>query len=137
MAVKYSLDSSAKFINNYYEQQAGGNIPVFRGSTVQTGSGIGGIFSRLMKGVVPMLKEGAKIAGKELINSGVNIANDMINGKSFADSTKVNLKSGGKQLLRNLKNAYNSPKRGVTKRKQIKKKYIKTKRRTLNKDIFS
>jgi hypothetical protein len=142
----YDLNSSSKFINDYYKrqaegQQAGGSLPVFEGSTMQYGSGIGGIFSKLMRGVVPMLKEGAKYAGKQLINTGLNIANDVVQGERFTNAAKANLKTGSKQLLSDLTDAFNSPKtsskRGVSKRKLNKKSNIKTKRRRVGKDIFS
>lgn len=139
MSVPYHLDSSAKYIDDYYNQQVGGSLSAFRGSTIQQGSGIGGIFSNLMRGMVPMLKRGAKVAGQQLLNTGLNIANDMIDGDKFADAAKSNLKTGGKQLLNNLTTAFNNPKRGVVrKRPNFKKnKIVKTKRRRMSKDIFS
>lgn len=139
MSVPYNLDSSANYINDYYNQQVGGSLSAFRGATIQQGSGIGGIFSSLMRGVVPMLKRGAKVAGQQLLNTGLNIANDMIDGENFADAAKSNMKSGGKQLLSNLTTAFNKPKRGVARKRsaQKMKKNVKTKRRRVNKDIFS
>ena len=135
MTVPYDQDSSAKYINDYYTQQAGGVLPVFRGSTIQQGSGIGGIFSA-MRGMIPMLKKGAEVAGKQLLNTGLKIANDVIEGENFADAAKTNLKTGGKELLNNLTKSFNSPKRGVTKKRPKQSKRVKTKRRRVTKDIF-
>lgn len=139
MSVPYILDSSANYINDYYNQQVGGSLSAFRGSTIQQGSGIGGVFSNLMRGMVPMLKRGAKVAGQQLLNTGLNIANDMIEGENFADAAKSNMKSGGKQLLSSLTTAFKTPKKGVARKRsnRMMKKNIKTKRRRVNKDIFS
>ena len=56
MIVPYNYDSSSGFYKHYYENQAGGSLPVFRGATRQRGYGLGGIFSSLFKGLAPMLK---------------------------------------------------------------------------------
>lgn len=139
MIVPYSLNSSADYINEYYNRQiqAGGNLPAFIGATVQQGSGIGGIFSKFIRGMGPVLKTGAKMAGQQLLNTGLNIANDIIDGKKFADAAKSNLNSGGKRLLTNLTSAFNAPKKGVAKKRSMKGKVVKMKRRRVNKDIFS
>ena len=144
MTVDYDPESSASFYKNYYINQAGGYIPVFQGKTIQNGSGIGGVFSRIFKGIAPMIKQGAKTVGKQLLNTGVNITHDVLNGDSFKDSSKKNLIAGGKNLLNNLQSAINHPKRGgaisnrkVKKNRNLSHSSSRSKRRRLSKDIFA
>lgn len=123
-------------VDEYYERQAGG-LPAFVGSTIQQGGGIGGIFTKFMRGMGPIIKRGAKAAGEQLLSTGINIASDVIDGKPFADTAKSNLKSGGKQLLGKITHAFNNPKRGVARKRQRKNNVVKNKRRKISKDIFS
>lgn len=124
-------------VDEYYEQQAGG-LPSFIGSTIQQGAGIGGIFTKFMRGMGPIIKTGAKAAGEQLLNTGMNIASDVIDGKPFADSASSNMKSGGKQILNKLTGAFKNPKRGGAKKRQRKTTgTVKSKRRRVGKDIFS
>lgn len=110
----------------YYLQQTGGNYPIFRGTHFQRGYGIGGVFRRLFSWFMPILKEHAlpasKNIGKEIIKSTSDFANDLIDGKKdFFISDKnpnKNQKGNGYKRKRNLK-------------KDIKKKNKKFK------DIFS
>lgn len=139
--IPYNIESSSSTFDNYYQKQAGGYLPIFRGKTIQRGSGIGGVFSRMFRGILPMIKEGAKTAGKQLLSSGVKIATDLIDGKNLAESAKKNLTEGGKQLIGNLTQAFNNPKKrgGVKKRKlsALTQNRAKSKRRKLTKDIFN
>lgn len=138
MTVPYVLDSSASHYKHYYSNQAGGGLSVFRGKTIQNGSGIGSVFSKVFKGISPVLKQLAKTSGKQLLKSGTKIASDVISGKSFSQSAKKNLSEGGKDLLKSLTTSI-TPKVGGTKRKRKPKNRtsIKTKKRRLNNDIFT
>ena len=119
MVVCYDPQSSSAFYRNYYIQQKGNGLSVFRGATVQRGRGIGSFFSKMMRGAMPLLKSGAKVVGKQLLNTGASIANDMIDGQDLKTSATKNFSTGGKKLLSDLTKAFNSNcKRSVTKRKQ-------------------
>lgn len=72
MIVPYHIDGSDRFYKNYYENQIGSGLSVFRGAAVQRGHGIGGFFSSLFKGAMPLLKSGLKSVGKELLSTGVD-----------------------------------------------------------------
>lgn len=143
MSVPYSVESSASHYKNYYTNQAGGSIPVFRGRTIQFGSGIGAVFSKVFKGISPVLKQVAKSAGKQLLNTGMKIVDDTIKGKSLAKSAKSHFSEDGQMLLKKLSSKYVNPKVGGTKRKRrnTKNKFSKvsskTKKRRLNSDIFN
>lgn len=139
MKVPYYPESTSELYN--YDSQVGGAMPVFRGKTIQVGSGIGGIFSKMLKGIVPVIKSVAKTAGKQLLHTGAKIGTDMIEGKKFSESARKNFSAGGKNLLENLTDAMSSPRVGGAKRKIKRKnvskpKPVKTKRRRLNHDIF-
>ena len=141
MTVVYKLeDSSAQF--NSHNYQTGGVLPHYSGTTIQggkfKGAGIGSVFSKALKFLTPILKS----SGKTLVKSAMNIADDVLDGRTFKDSAKANLKSGGKELLGNLVSSIKStPVRGGAKRKRKSskrtKRSYKTKQRRLNKDIFS
>lgn len=89
-----------------------------------------------------MITKGAKLAGKHLLTSGLDIAQDLIEGKSFAESAKQNFKTNGKALLGTLSNALKNSKpntkRGVAKRKvSPPTNKHKIKRRRVDTDIFA
>lgn len=142
MTVPYDFESSASHYKNHYSNQSGGKINVFRGKTTQYGSGIGGVFSKIFRGIAPVLKQVAKSGGRELLKAGSKIAADVLDKKSFSQSVKKNLSSSGKNMLHALSSSI-GPKVGGTKRKaRTNKKMInsrphKKKRRHLNNDIFA
>ena len=138
MTVPYNIDSSAAHYKNYYSNQAGGGISVFQGKTIQHGSGLGGVFSKVFKGIAPVLKQAAKTAGKQLLTTGGQIAQDIINGQRFSQSAKKNLSKGGNRLLAELSKSMLTPKVSGAKRKanEQKRKSTKTKKRRLSKNIF-
>jgi len=141
MKVPYRFDATSSHYKTYYSNQAGGTLPVFKGQTIQRGSGLGGVFSKIFKGIAPVLKSVAKTAGKQLINSGASIANDLLEGKSFNDTAKDNLTQGGKKLFNDLTSSIFSSKVGGAKKRskprRIQHKASKNKRRRLTKDIFT
>ena len=106
MVVPYDLHSSSNFYQNYYSQQTGNGLSVFKGATIQRGRGIGGFFSRVLRGAMPLIKSGAKAVGKQLIDSGANIARDLLEGKNLKTASIENLSNGGKQLLSTLTNNF-------------------------------
>jgi len=108
MVVPYNPQNSSPFYRDYYAQQSGNGLSVFRGATVQRGRGIGGFFSRILRGAMPLLKSGAKIIGEQMIDSGASIAKDIINGKNLKTTAIQNFSSGGKQLLSSLTRTLNS-----------------------------
>ena len=73
---------------DYYVQQSGSGLPVFMGARGQRGHGIGSILSGLFRSAVPFLKRGLKFLGRQAIKTGAEIANDVVEGKDFAESTR-------------------------------------------------
>ena len=75
MRVKYCCD--AKAYENYYLSQVG-LLPYFAGARVQQGYGLGNLFSSIAKSVLPLVKKGAKTLGKQVLQSGVDFASDVL-----------------------------------------------------------
>ena len=57
----------AKSYQDYYLHQAGSGYPVYAGSRVQKGHGLGSVFGGLFKAAMPLLKKGAKTLGREAL----------------------------------------------------------------------
>ena len=71
----------------YYKNQAGVGDRYFRGSPVQKGYGLGNI-SGLFRSALPMIKQGAKMLGKEALKTGVGIAADALDGQNVKTAAK-------------------------------------------------
>ena len=75
-----------KLYEQYYLDQAkqkGGNLPAFHGVQSQRGYGLGGKFRGLFRWAMPLLRQGAKVLGKKALQTGVNVAQDVIEGKDI------------------------------------------------------
>lgn len=96
----------------YYENQAAGGYPVFRGYANQRGYGLGGIFKSIYKFILPLfkkhalpvLKKGAEVVGTEAIRTAANIANDTISGQDVKSSAEKHLKAAVDNLSNKAQN---------------------------------
>jgi len=88
MKRKFCCDASRNMYEDYYMQQSGTGLPVFQGSRGQRGHGLGSMLSGLFRSAVPMLKRGLATFGKHALKTGLEIAGDVAEGKSFKDSAK-------------------------------------------------
>ena len=87
-----------KFYEQYYVDQAkqkGGNLPAFHGARFQRGYGLGSIFKGLFRWAKPLLQQGAKVIGKKALQTGVNVAQDVLDG----DNIKKAISKQAKQAL--------------------------------------
>ena len=98
----YNPATSNAFYGDYYKRQVGDGLAVFRGATVQRGHGIGGFFSGLLKGTLPAIKSGAKVLGKQLLKTGMDITGDLLSGKNIKDSAKDRFSESGQQMIKQL-----------------------------------
>ena len=89
----------AKSYQDYYLHQAGSGYPVYAGSRVQKGHGLGSVFGGLFKAAMPLLKKGAKTLGREALRTGLNIAGDVVQGKNVKQAAQSRLKMAGKDLV--------------------------------------
>ena len=70
-----------KLYEQYYLHQAkqkGGNLPAFHGARFQRGYGLGSIFKVLFRWAMPHLQQGARVLGKKALQTGVDVAQDVL-----------------------------------------------------------
>ena len=87
-----------KLYEQYYIDQAkqqGGSLPAFHGARFQRGYGLGSIFRGLFRWAVPHLQQGVKMLGKKALETGVDVAQDVLEGKNLKES----LNKRGKQAI--------------------------------------
>ena len=90
-----------KFYEQYYVDQAkqkGRNLPAFHGARFQRGYGLGSIFRGLFRWAIPHLQQGAKVIGKKALQTGVNVAKDVLDG----DNIKTAISKQAKQAIGNM-----------------------------------
>ncbi len=78
--------------NYYCNCQSGGSsafFPVYAGSLVQRGGGLGALFSSLFRSVTPLLKTGVKSLAKPALKTTKNVVRDLTEGKSLKHSLKT------------------------------------------------
>lgn len=101
MKRKFCCDASRDMYESYYLKQSGSGVPVFVGSRGQRGHGIGSVLGGLFRSAVPMLKRGLANFGRQALRTGLDIANDVVEGGNFRESAKRHAVSGLKDFARN------------------------------------
>ena len=91
------------YLNQASGNQQGGTLEGFRGTRMQKGYGLGSLFKGFARSALPFVKTGAKILGKNLVNTGANVMMDVIDGKNLKQSLKSRGKQGGHQVLNAMK----------------------------------
>ena len=109
MRIPYNSANSSDFhrsrlLQDYYRQQLGGGLPYFVGSKIQQrGHGIGSFFANLFRNAIPLIKRGLGLVGKTALNTGLDVATDVIRqGKSLRESAEQRLPEGIKRLQTDL-----------------------------------
>ena len=95
MRKQFCCDASRALYEDYYTRQSGGEVPVFYGVRTQREHGLASILGELFRRALSFLSNGAKILGQQAMN----VATDMVDGKSFQDSAKSRLKEGIKTFV--------------------------------------
>ena len=136
MKRKYCCDASRQMYEDYYMQQSGSGLPVFQGSRGQRGHGIGSVLSGLFRSAMPMLKRGLATFGKHALKTGLEIAGDVAEGKSFKESARERIVP---TILPSIKRfaeeeIFNTQSGSGKRRRRGKKT---TKRKRVKKDIFN
>ena len=134
MMKPFRCDASRALYEDYYSRKSGGEVPVFYGARTQRGHGLGSILGGLFRRALPFLSSGGKILSQQAMN----VASDMIDGKSFQDSAKSRLKEGITTLVTSnpIIPQSGSGVRKKRRRQPSKKQTKKTKKRKLA-DIFA
>ena len=97
MRVKYCCNT--KVYKNYYLSQVGHGMPYFSGERVQQGYGLGNLLSSIAKSVLPLVKKGAKTLEKQVLQSDVEFASDVLHGKNAKQAAIDQAKAAGSNLL--------------------------------------
>ena len=97
----YCCDASRKLFDDYYAgHQRGSGMPIFVGRKYQRGHGLGNIlggFAR--KWLLPLVTVHGKQLLGNAVKTGLEIADDVIEGKKFKESAKKRIPSGIKRTL--------------------------------------
>jgi len=99
--VPYNTSDSARYYDDYYRMQVGSGIQVYRGAPM-LGSGVGDVFSGLMRSVAPMLKSAGKSLLKRGLASAADVARDVVGGKNVGASLKTRFGEQADDLLGDL-----------------------------------
>ena len=98
MTVPYHPEQSNEDYYTYYLNQAGNGFNVFRGSTIQTGQGIGSFLGGLARSAMPLVKS---FAGKAL-KTGLSFAKDAMAGGDLKKSALKHARIAGSGLFDSL-----------------------------------
>ena len=98
--------------------QSGSGIPVYSGTIMQRGYGVGGLFRRLASGLLPLLPR----IGKAVASTALGVVSDKMRGVPLSEALKKRRLEAGKKLLFNRKPAK-------------REKTVKRRTRTVNKRI--
>ena len=139
MKKPYCCDASRAMYKEYYGRQNGGSMPVFAGARMQRGHGLGNILSSLFRKILPFFKQNVKSVGVRALKTGMAIADDVLEGKSFKDSASSRVPAGIKDIAANInwqtgsgirkRRISSKPKRRQPKRKQAVKRKRAPKRK--------
>ena len=94
MRKQYCCDASRLAYEDYYMQQSGSGMPMFQGARMQRGHGLGSILSGFFRSAWPLIQTGAKTLGKQVLRTGLQIANDVSEGQRFRDSSMRRIPEG-------------------------------------------
>jgi len=110
-------------------------MPVFVGARFQKGHGLGSILSGLFRRVLPFLKANSRNFAHNLIDTGLNVAQDVFdNGKKLGNSIKERVPEGIKRTVNDLKFHSGS---GLVKRRRLTVKKTKKKKAACGRDTFN
>lgn len=98
MRVSYSCQPGLH--EAYYDQQAGGGLPVFAGTRFQKGHGFGNILGGLLRVAMPLVARGSRALGKEVVKAGVGVLGNVLEGKSGRLAAQHHLKAAAKRTLK-------------------------------------
>ena len=134
MKKQFCCDAIRALYEDYYTRQSGEEVPVFYGARTQRGHGLGSTLGGLFRRALPFLSSGVKLLGQQAMN----VASDMIDGKSFQDSAKGRLKERIKKFVTS-NPIIPQPGSGVRRkrRRQPSRKQSKTTKKRKIADIFA
>jgi len=101
---EYCCDTSRNLYCDYYSRQSVCEMPVFSGARIQRGHGLGSILGGLFRCLVlPFVKSNAKNVLTNAVKTGMEVADDVLEGRSLKESAKRRVPAGIKRSVRGLK----------------------------------
>ena len=132
MKKQFCCDASRFAYEDYYLKQSGSGMPVFQGARMQRGHGLGSILSGFFRSAWPLIQTGAKAFGKQVLRTGLQIANDVAEGQKFKESSRRRIPEGIKAFASS--NDFNMQSGSGKKRRKRQSK--KKNKRVKHNDIF-
>ena len=87
---QFCCDENRGYYELYYADQCGNGMNVFHGARGQRGHGLGSVLSGLFRSALPMIKN----IGKQALQTGINVATDVVQGNTFKDSLRKHVPVG-------------------------------------------
>jgi hypothetical protein len=127
----------------YYREQAGSGVSAFQGARYQRGSGLGNVFKKFYRWLLPVFKthalpvltNGAKSLSKEAIQTAANIATDTLNDVNLMSAVQ----NRSTEAINNFKHKYlrQEGRGGIKRKKQQFKSFKNKSKRNKYHDIFN
>jgi len=115
----YCCDGARDLYEEYYHRQNGGEIPVFVGRRFQHGHGLGSILSSFFRRLVLLFFQShGKIILSNAVKTSMEVADDVLRGKTVKESAKQRVTTGIKRTLLGLGSQSGSGVRRVRRRKR-------------------
>jgi len=128
----FCCDASRTMYEDYYTNQNGRGMPIFVGTRYQRGHGLGSILGGLFRRIIlPFFKAHGKTIASKAIKTGLQVADDVAQGKSFKESTKRRIPKGIKEVVEKIDLQTGS---GASKSKR---RHRRRRKRPRYKDIFA
>ena len=128
----YNPQDSHTFYSEFYSAQVGHGLNAYAGRQM-VGNGFGSLLSKLAKKALPY----AKVVGKRLLNTGVDVVKDYLgDNQSFEESAEKHLTNAGSDILKDF-NELSASKKKRTAHLGKRKRVAKNQRTKRSKDIFS
>lgn len=112
MRVDYKPISQQEWHHLIHNQQGSG----FIGLPYQRGAGLGSIFKRIFRTILPYAKSAGESIGKTLLSTGADIATDVVSGENLKSSVKKNTRKAAANLLETAANKMKGGKLGNRKK---------------------
>lgn len=94
------VPGNEKTWSQYYNSQALQHGSGFVGLPYQRGAGLGSLFRGLFRAILPVAKSVGKSVGRQALQTGTEIASDVLAGKSLKDAAEERGKVAASKLLK-------------------------------------
>lgn len=100
----------------------GRGLPYFAGPVYQRGHGLGSLFRGLFRFAMPFIKQGASTIGRQALQTGIQVAGDVLDRKPIQESLRSRVREAGDVLKLKAANKVNQLLTGSGKRRARKRK---------------